>query len=33
MKNVKKQPTKQLEKFSNIFMQLGLVLNLKNIFL
>jgi protein TonB len=26
MKNVKKQPTKQLEKFSNIFMQLGLVL-------
>jgi protein TonB len=26
MKNVKKIPTKQLEKFSNIFMQLGLVL-------
>lgn len=26
MKNIKKLPTKQLEKFSNIFMQLGLVL-------
>ena len=26
MKNLKKLPTKQLEKFSNIFMQLGLVL-------
>ena len=26
MKNLKKQPSKQLEKFSNIFMQLGLVL-------
>ncbi|WP_299015329.1 energy transducer TonB [uncultured Polaribacter sp.] len=26
MKNLKKVPTKQLEKFSNIFMQLGLVL-------
>ena len=26
MKNVKKLPSKQLEKFSNIFMQLGLVL-------
>ena len=26
MKNTKKLPTKQLEKFSNIFMQLGLVL-------
>ena len=26
MKNLKKIPTKQLEKFSNIFMQLGLVL-------
>jgi protein TonB len=26
MKNLKKQPTKQLEKFSNIFTQLGLVL-------
>ena len=28
MKNLKKLPTKQLEKFSNIFMQLGLVLTL-----
>lgn len=26
MKNLKKLPTKQLEKFSNIFTQLGLVL-------
>jgi len=26
MKNFKKAPTKQLEKFSNIFAQLGLVL-------
>ena len=26
MKNLKKDPTKQLEKFSTIFMQLGLVL-------
>ena len=32
MKNLKKQPTKQLEKFSNIFMQLGLVLVLFVVF-
>ena len=33
MKNLKKQPTKQLEKFSNIFMQLGLVLVLFVVFI
>jgi protein TonB len=32
MKNLKKQPTKQLEKFSNIFMQLCLVLVLFVVF-
>ena len=33
MKNQKKQPTKQLEKFSNIFMQVGLVLVLFVVFI
>ncbi len=33
MKNLKKQPTKQLEKFSNIFLQLGLVLVLFVVFI
>lgn len=32
MKNLKKLPTKQLEKFSNIFMQLGLVLVLFTVY-
>ena len=33
MKNMKKLPTKQLEKFSNLFMQLGLVLVLFIVFM
>jgi len=33
MKNVKKLPTKQLEKFSTIFTQLGLVLVLFIVYL
>lgn len=33
MKNLKKLPTKQLEKFSNIFTQLGLVLVLFIVYL
>ena len=33
MKNLKKVPTKQLEKFSNIFTQLGLVLVLFIVYL